>query len=182
MVATIPEVGASIAGFFACTEPCEPAAALVIPIPVALCVIPATWSAAGGLLGNRCSAVAPRSVEVFFSSFFGILIAAAEAPAERLRFIKAFVGLVPPTAQPPGRAAWWRWLIIEVRRTPGLFRGDAAEAHTFVGKEHGCSRQQELPELEDRVESPTLEEQNPSTEKADRRKENVVIPCERWLE
>jgi hypothetical protein len=39
---------------------------------------------------------------------------------------------------------------------------DPAQAHTFVGEEHGGAGQQKLSELKDRIEPPTLEKEDAS--------------------
>ena len=57
-----------------------------------------------------------------------------------------------------------------------LFCGDTPEANTLVGKENGGGGQQELTNLEDGVQTPTLKQQNPPTEQTDGREENVVVP------
>jgi len=101
-----------------------------------------------------------------------------------LRFIKAIVVFVPTSPDAARGRVWNRRcrLIIEIGGATGLFGGHASQPHTFVGKEDGGSSEQELTELQDRIQSPTLKEKDAATQKTDRREENVVIPGKGGLE
>ena len=59
---------------------------------------------------------------------------------------------------------------------------DPTQANAFVSEKDRSAGEQELPELQNRIEPPSLEKQDSAAEKTDGRKENVVVACQRWLE
>jgi hypothetical protein len=63
-----------------------------------------------------------------------------------------------------------------------LLRGDAPQPDTFVSEKDRGAGKEELAELKNRVEAPTLEEQNSSAKQAHGGKKNVVVPGESRLE
>jgi hypothetical protein len=133
--------------------------------------------AAGSPLGDGGPAVAPGAVKVV-GFFFGV--AAGDPPAHPLGLIKAINSVIPPAlpthAGAIGAAGGNGFVVVEVGGTARLLGGDAPEAHTFVSKEHGRTSQQELAELEDRIQAPALEEQDAAAQQADSSKKDVVIP------
>jgi hypothetical protein len=133
--------------------------------------------AAGSPLGDGGPAVAPGPVKVV-GFFFGV--AAGDPPTHPLGLVKAINSLVPPTlpthAGAIGASGGDGLVVVEVGGTARLLGGDAPEAHTLVGKEHSRTSQQELAELEDRIQAPALEEQDAAAEQADGGKKDVVIP------
>jgi hypothetical protein len=102
------------------------------------------------------------------------------APFEGLRFIEAIVLAFSPAAATHARTkgtGWNGFFVVEVGRAARLLGGDAPQTHTFVGEEDGRSSQEELAELKNRIQAPTLEKQNATAEQANGGEKDVVIPC-----
>jgi hypothetical protein len=134
-----------------------------------------------GALRDRYPAAPPRAVEVFAV----ILTIPCWDPAfEGLRLIEAIALPFSPAAAPhagPEGTCGSGFFVVEIGRSARLFGGDAPQAHTFIGEENGRSSQQKLAELQDRIQAPTLEKQNATTQQANGCEEDVVIPCQRRL-
>ena len=139
-----------------------------------------TSPTAGGLFRDGGSGVATRPVEILLRTFRLIEVLRRKTSPDRLGFIEAVVAVVVAT-----HASGWSpgcRLVIEVSGATGLLCGNATQANALVGEEHRCARQQELPELENGIESPALKEQDPATQKTDGSEENVVVAGERRFE
>ena len=102
-----------------------------------------------------------------------------EATTYWLGFIKAVVGGIPSPIQAARRPTGWSRLIIEIGRAAGLLSRNTPQPHAFVSEENGGAGEQELSELEDRIEAPALKKENAPAKEADRCEENVVIAGER---
>jgi hypothetical protein len=63
-----------------------------------------------------------------------------------------------------------------------LLGGHPPQPHALVGEEDGGAGQQELAELEDRIEPPALKKENAAAEQAHGGEEDVVIAGEGRLE
>jgi hypothetical protein len=134
-----------------------------------------------GALRDRHPAAPPGAVEVFA---FILAIPCWDPAFEGLGFIEAIALPFSPAAAPhawPEGTCWSGFFVVEIGRSARLLGGDAPQAHTFIGEENGRSSQQKLAELQDRIQPPTLEKQNATTEEANGGKEDVVIPCKRRL-
>jgi hypothetical protein len=72
-----------------------------------------------------------------------------------------------------------RTLIVHKRHVAlSLFRGNSPQSNTFNRKENHRTCQQKLTELQDRVLTPTLKEQDTSTQQPNGGKENIVVAGE----
>jgi hypothetical protein len=98
-----------------------------------------------------------------------------------LGFVEA-VHTFTPLPSTPHAGAGGGLIVVEVGGAAGLFGGDAPQAHALVGEEHRGAGQQELAELEDWIEAPTLKEQNAAAEEAHGGKKHVVVARQGWLE
>jgi hypothetical protein len=98
-----------------------------------------------------------------------------------LRLVEA-VGVIAPITSATHAGPGGRLVIVEVGGAPRLFGGHAPQAHALVGEENSGAGQQELPELQDRIETPALEEEDAAAEQADSREKHVVIAGQGWLE
>jgi hypothetical protein len=176
--ATVTEIIAAFRAFLTSPEAGHATAAFVIICaPGFVLVVTAPGTATGCFLRDGSSAGATRTVKVLFGPLLSFLFTTAETTAKRLRLIETVVIVIPATPETAGaRATADRsWFILEIGRTPGLFRRDAAQSHALVGEEHRGACQQELTELEDRIQPPALEKQNAAAQQTDRREKDVVI-------
>ena len=73
-------------------------------------------------------------------------------------------------------------VVVEVGGTAGLFGGHPPQADALVGEEDGGAGEQELAELQDRIETPALEEEDAAAEQADGGEEHVVVAGQGRLE
>ena len=111
-------------------------------------------------------------VSINMISLFAFILAIPcwDPAFEGLGFIEAIALPFSPAAAPhawPEGTCWSGFFVVEIGRSARLLGGDAPQAHTFIGEENGRSSQQKLAELQDRIQPPTLEKQNASTEQAD---------------
>jgi hypothetical protein len=112
--------------------------------------------AAGGLFRNGGPAGAAGPVKV-------ILFFAGRNPASAGVLVLETVDIpfsipVPPKLSPTATAQWLGLLIVKKGGAARLFSGDAPQSDAFVSEKNSGSREKELAELKNRVESPALEE------------------------
>ena len=160
--AAIAEVTAAFGAFLAGTEAGHATAAFVIIAPALVLVVTAPGAATGCFFRDGGPAGPTRSIEVFFGALLPLFVSTAEAAAQRLRLVETLVVVIPTTPQSTGggSAANGSRFILEIGGTPRLLCSDAAKTHALVGEEHRGACQQELTELQDRIQPPALEEQN----------------------
>tara|TARA_B100000405_G_scaffold165624_1_gene115756 strand:- start:194 stop:796 length:603 start_codon:yes stop_codon:yes gene_type:complete len=172
------EVGTSFITGFTGPETGHPSGTLVALIPACISLVAPRGATAGGFFRNGGTAGAPWTVELLFGSIVRVVVTTGETTPHRLRFIKTVVAAIIPTAAKSAGAiaAGRSGFVIEIGGAPCLLGGDAAKPNAFVGEEHGCSCQQELPELKNRVETPALEEEDAAAKQPDGCEEHVVVP------
>jgi hypothetical protein len=181
--ASFAEISRFAGALLASPKPCHPSGAIFVLVPIATGVVSPSWTPTRSLLRNGSTAgVAPWPIKILPWRIVKVLTPTGKTAANRLWFVKPVVVVIQAASRPAvGNASWGRF-IFEVGRAPGLFGGDTPKSDAFISEEHGGTRQQELTELQDRIKTPTLKKENAAAEKADRCKENVVIPCQSRLE
>jgi hypothetical protein len=109
-------------------------------------------------------------------------LARANPAPQRLWFVEAVKVVAPGIAATDAGSDRRTVVVINEGGAAGLLGGDSPQAHAFVGKENGGAGQQKLAELQDRIETPALEKEDPAAEQAYRRKKHVIVPGQGGLE
>jgi hypothetical protein len=162
--ASFSEIGTPLIAGFTGAETRHSAGAFVGLIPVLGVLVTPSAAATRGLLWNRGSAGASWPIKIVFWTVVHAGISSPEATLDRLRVFKAVVPLLPAALKAAGAGftAHRGRFVIEIGRAAGLFRGNAPQPDTFVGEKNCGAGQQELTELKNGVQAPSLKKQNPS--------------------